>query len=79
MSQEAVARVVGVTMRAYQAWERDEAKRIQYANLVRLAEVLGATPEYIEHGPPRDSRDLLLLILDSLGGIERLLVERLGT
>lgn len=52
MSQEAIAREVGVTMRGYQAWERGESE-IRFENLTRLADVLKVTPDFIEYGRPR--------------------------
>lgn len=49
VSQETVAREVGVTMRGYQAWERGEA-RPQVHRLERLAAYFETTPDFIEYG-----------------------------
>lgn len=58
--QPRIAEHVGVTLRAYQAWEAGDSG-IGYDNLMRLADVLDTTPEYIEYGTagrPRPHTDL---------------------
>jgi transcriptional regulator with XRE-family HTH domain len=49
VSQEAVAQAVGVTLRAYQSWERGEGE-IRHDNLRRLAEHFAVSEDYIEYG-----------------------------
>lgn len=48
MPQQVIADRVGVTLRAYQAWEAGGG--IAWANYERLAEALGVTEEYILYG-----------------------------
>ena len=45
LTQEEAADLAGVTLRAYQKWEAGGG--IQFANLRKLADIFGTTPEYI--------------------------------
>lgn len=49
ISQEQAAQSVGVTLRAYQTWERGEGE-IRHDNLRRLAEFFEVSADYIEYG-----------------------------
>lgn len=50
LRQQAVADAVGVTLRAYQAWEAGDTG-IKWENAESLAGVLDTTASYILHGP----------------------------
>lgn len=52
MTQPAIAERVGVTLRAYQAWEAGGG--IGGENLARLAAAFDVTEEYILYGPDQD-------------------------
>lgn len=64
-TQEALSREIGVSTRTYQHWESGQP--IRPANLRRLAEVLGTTPEFIDYGRDQDGHPAP----DRLAGIER--------
>lgn len=51
LSGPMAAELVGVTYRGYQMWE--EGKGIGPANLIKLSEVLGSSPEYVAFGESR--------------------------
>lgn len=52
LTQPVVADRVGVTLRAYQAWEAGGG--IAWQNLGRLAEVLGVDEDHVLYGPPEE-------------------------
>lgn len=56
LTQPAVAELVGVTLRAYQAWEAGGG--IAWDNVKLLAKKLGADPDYILSGPKPETPDL---------------------
>jgi transcriptional regulator with XRE-family HTH domain len=77
VSQEVAARNVGVTLRAYQRWERGEGE-ISPDNIQNLAKYFDTTPDYIEYGvmqaPRGDTHapaDRLEAIEDRLEAIEQ--------
>lgn len=67
MRQQTVADRVGVTLRAYQAWEAGDAG-IKWENLESLAQVLETKPDFILYG----ERDSQPDTPDVLGEIDRL-------
>lgn len=79
LTQPVVADRVHVTLRAYQEWEAGGG--IQWENAKRLAKVLGATPDFIMSGEPRETPDLstngqpsqLDRIEEELAGIKQML------
>lgn len=54
--QPVVADRVGVTLRAYQAWEAGDSG-IAYDNVVKLAKAFKVTEDYILNGPPPETVD----------------------
>lgn len=67
--QEVVAQQLGVSYRAYQAWEAGDAKPA-YRNLSKLAAFFGVTEEYILMGGEEPER-----ATPQLDRIEALLIE----
>lgn len=47
MTQEDLGKIIGVQKAAIQKYEKGTVKNIKRASLIKLAEVLGTTPEYI--------------------------------
>lgn len=65
MTQEQLGKVIGVQKAAIQKYEKGTVQNIKRASLIKLAEVLGTTPEYIlgwENAPsnlaPADMNEL---------------------
>lgn len=56
LRQPRVAERVGVTLRAYQAWEAGDSG-VSYENLEKLAEALEADPDWILRGPREPAPD----------------------
>lgn len=87
--QPTVADAVGVTLRAYQAWEAGDSG-IAWDNLVKLAEHFGVSEDYIEYGESgrsgpstqldriEEKLDILIATLQGKDGVAAT-VERLVT
>lgn len=67
MTQEDLGKIIGVQKAAIQKYEKGTVKNIKRASLIKLAEVLGTTPEYIigwdapQNAEPLDTSGLQMI------------------
>lgn len=70
LTQEAMADLLGVTLRGYQEWEAGGG--IKWDNVKNLAGQLGVEPDYLMNGPKPETPDLLD---GGAGGLGRQIAE----